>query len=285
MPDRLCARRVLGGGGLMESVLDRMTRVVLITGASSGVGRAAALAFAARGWNVVATARRADKLLELEDAVAALPEPHGELLALAVDVRDASFVHSGVAAAVARFGRLDVLIANAGIGQRGSIVDSEWEHLEQLLRTNIDGVLHSVRAAVPAMRVSGGGQVILISSVVANMTAPYAASYSASKAFVSSIARSLRLELEPDGIAVTDVLLGRTDTEFNDKRLGQAGRSVSAPRIPVMSVDFVAKALVRAAERRPKTLVLRWFDRLIVWANALIPGFIGRRALRQYKLD
>lgn len=262
-----------------------MARVVLITGASSGVGRAAALAFAARGWNVVATARRAEKLLELEEAVAALPEPHGELLALAVDVRDASAVHSSVAAAVARFGRLDVLIANAGIGQRGSIVDSEWEHLELLLRTNIDGVLHSIRAAVPAMRVSGGGQVILISSVVANMTAPYAASYSASKAFVSSIARSLRLELEPDGIAVTDVLLGRTATEFNDKRLGQAGRSASATPIPVMSADFVAKALVRAAERRPKTLVLRWFDRLIVWANAIIPGFIGRRALRQYKLN
>src|SRR5690606_36240833 len=122
----------------------------------------------------------------LEAAVAALPEPHGELLVISADVRDAEAVRRAVEQTVARFGRLDVLVANAGVGQRGGIVDSDWEHLETLLRTNIDGVLHSVRAAVPAMRASPplesgeGKQILVISSVVANMIAPYAATYSAS---------------------------------------------------------------------------------------------------------
>jgi short-subunit dehydrogenase len=229
------------------------------------------------------TARRADRLKQLEQAVHALPQPHGDILTLVGDVRDAVAIQSAVSLAVKRFGRLDVLVANAGVGQRGSIVDSIWEHVETLLRTNIDGVLHSIRAAVPEMRKSGGGHIIVISSVVANMTAPYAASYSASKAFVSSIARSLRLELEPDNIRVTEMLLGRTESEFNKKRLGQAGYASNAPRLPVMPVEKAAKAIVKASRQRRKTVLLRPFDRLVVLVNSLFPEMVGRRALRQYK--
>lgn len=258
-------------------------RVVFITGASSGIGYATALEFVRQGMHVAVTARRMDRLKELEGVVHALPQPHGDILTLAADVRDAEAVQAAVSLAVTRFGRLDVLVANAGVGQRGSMVDSDWEHLETLLRTNIDGVLHSIRAAVPEMRKTGGGHIIIISSIVANMTAPYAASYSASKAFVSSIARSLRLELEPDNIHVTDILLGRTATEFNQKRLGQGGYAAKAPRLPVMPVEQVAKAVVKASRQRRKTVTLRLFDRLVVWGNALVPQLIGRRAMKQYK--
>lgn len=260
----------------------QVQKVAFITGASSGIGYATALEFARQGTHVVATARRADRLKLLEQAVHALPQPHGEILTLVADVRDASAVQAAVSLAVKRFGRLDVLVANAGVGQRGSIVDSKWEHIETLLRTNIDGVLHSIRAAVPEMRKSGG-HIIIISSVVANMTAPYAAAYSASKAFVSSIARSLRLELEPDNIHVTDMLLGRTESEFQEKRLGQPGYASKAPHLPMMPTEKVAKAIVKATKQRRKTLLLRPFDRLVVWANSLVPEIVGRRAMKQYK--
>jgi short-subunit dehydrogenase len=258
-------------------------RVAFITGASSGIGYATALEFARQGVHVAATARRAERLKELEQAAHGLPEPHGEILTLTADVRDATAMQSAVDLAVKRFGRLDILVANAGVGQRGSVVDSEWEHLETLLRTNIDGVLHSIRAAVPAMRQSGGGHIIIISSVVASMITPYTAAYSASKAFVSSIARSLRLELEPDHIWVTEMLVGRTESEFNEKRLGVKGYAARAPRIPVMPAEKVAKAIVKATTQRKKTVILRPFDRLILWANLLVPQIVGRRALRQYK--
>lgn len=261
---------------------DVANRVVLITGASSGIGYATALAFARRGDHVVVTARRVERLAELEMVINGLPT-HGEVLRVAADVTDPHALQDAVDQAMARWGRLDVIVANAGVGQRGSLVDSKWEDLETLLRTNIDGVLHTIRAGVPALRQTGGGQIVIISSVVASMVTPFAATYSASKAFVSSIARSLRLELEADRIGVTDAWVGRTATEFNEKRLGHSGRAGKAPLLPVMTPEYVAERIARAVERRQKRVILRPFDWLVVFGNWLVPGIIGRRALRQYK--
>lgn len=257
-------------------------RVAFITGASSGIGYASALAFARQGYDVVGTARRMDRLSALEAEIAALPQPHGDFLGIAADVRQADDVNSAVQETLTRFGRLDVLVANAGLGQRGSVSDSDWADLETLLRTNIDGVLHSVRAAVPAMRQGGQGHIVLVSSVVSNMVSPYAAAYAASKAFVHSIGRSLRLELERDNIRVTEMLVGRTETEFNARRLGKPSRS-SGGIPPVMPVEKVAAAIVKASQGRRRAVALRWIDRLILLGNALVPDVVGRLAMKQYK--
>jgi short-subunit dehydrogenase len=257
------------------------TRVALITGASSGIGYAAALAFTRRGTQVVATARRAERLAQLEAAVHALPTTlHGDILTIAADVTDVAAMQAAVAKTVERFGRLDILIANAGLGQRGAVVDADWPDVEVVLRTNIDGVLHSVRAAVPAMRQSGGGQIVLISSLAGQAAMPYSATYGATKAFVSSLAKSLRLELESDHIGVTDMLVGRTETEFNQNRRGQARTNSS---LPAMTADYVADTIVRAVDRKQQTVVLRPFDRLILLGNTLAPWLIARLAKRQYK--
>jgi short-subunit dehydrogenase len=257
-------------------------RAALITGASSGIGYAAALAFAREGTDVAATARRAERLAELQKAVDALPEPHGQLLAIIADVTDAAAMQAAVDSAVARFGRLDVLVANAGVGIRGALAEASWDDAETLLRTNIDGVLHSIRAAVPALRQGGDGHIIIISSVTANMPSPYTALYGASKAFVSSLARSLQTELAGDHITVTDMRIGRTVTEFSEKRLGKSGRASSGgPRS--MSADRVAEAVVRASHGRGGVVALRWVDRLIMLANTLAPGIVARFAVRQYR--
>lgn len=256
-------------------------RVVLITGASSGIGYAAALAFARAGDQVAATARRADRLAQLAQAVSALPTPHGDILTITADVQDAAALYEAVRLTVKRFGRLDVLVANAGVGHRGSLTAADQQDIQTLLRTNIDGVLNAIRAAVPAMRQTGGGHIITISSVASNLTSPYAALYAASKAFVSSLARSLRLELESDHIFVTDFLIGRTATEFNENRLGAGKRT--GQNTPTMSAERVATAIVQATSRRPKTVTLRWIDRLVLWANTLLPGLMGRIAKRQYR--
>lgn len=262
------------------------TPVVFITGASSGIGYATAVAFIKRGYHVAGTARRADRLTALQTEIAGLSGAHGEFLPLVADVRDAAALQSAVHQTVERFGRLDVLVANAGLGQRGAVVDAKWEDLDTLLRTNIDGVLHSIRAAVPAIRQTGqGGQIVIVSSVMYNMTAPYVAAYAASKAAVSSFARSLRLELEHENIGVSDLLVGRTITEFSANRLGEAGRSGggSMAGIPEMPASQVADAIVAAAEHHHKTRSLRLIDALIVLLNKIAPEIIGRRAIRQYK--
>ena len=226
-------------------------------------------------------ARRPERLEKLRDEIAALPSPHGEFLAAVGDVRESARVEEAVERTLERFGRLDVLVANAGIGQHGAVVEANWDHIETVLRTNIDGVLHSVRACLPAMRNSGGGHILIVSSVVAGVHTPYTATYAASKAFVSSLAGSLRLELEDDNVAVTDVLVGRTHSEFNQHRLGSSAEVRGG--LPTMSAEEAAAALVRAAERRPRRVILRFFDRLILAGGVIAPVIMARLAKRQYE--
>lgn len=258
-------------------------QTVLITGASSGIGRAAALAFARADFNVVGVARTLERLESLSQEIATMPAPRGEFFAISGDVTRATDMQQAVDQTMATFGRLDVLVANAGIGQRGAVADAEWSHLETVIRTNIDGMLHSIRAAVPAMRSTGSGHILTVSSVTFNLVSPYAATYAASKAFVSSLANSLRLELAPDNIRVTDFLVGRTNTDFNSNRLGEGKRTGGG--IPTMSPETVAEAMVRVIRSQPhrKTVILRLFDRLLVLGNRLVPGIIGQLAKRQYK--
>ncbi len=259
------------------------TQVALITGASSGIGYATALAFARQGVHVVGTARREDRLHTLGEEIAALPGDHGDFLPVAADVRNADALQSAVDAAVTRFGRLDVLVANAGVGQRGAVVDAAWDDIDTLLRTNIDGVLHSVRAAVPAMRDAGGGHIVMVSSVVYSMVSPYAALYAASKAFVSSMAHSLRLELEADKIGVSVIVPGRTESEFANKRLGTSGYAAKASSIPRMSAEQVASAIVESVEKKSRSVVMRPFDRMLLLVSRIAPDWVGRRAMKQYK--
>jgi short-subunit dehydrogenase len=255
-----------------------LEQVIFITGASSGIGKAAAIAFAKAGYRVAGTARRIERLEELKTEIAAFG---GKFLPIEGDVTSAASMQAAVEKTVAEFGRLDVLVANAGLGQRGAVADTQWQDIETLLRTNIDGVLHSIRAAVPEMRKIGGGHIITISSVVFNMVSPYAAAYGASKAFVSSIASSIRVELAPENIKVSDFLVGRTETEFNEKRLGAGARKPS--RLPVMSAEQVAEALVKVVQKPKDTVILRFFDWLIVLGNRLFPNLIGFFAKRQYR--
>lgn len=251
-------------------------RVIFITGASSGIGYETALAFVKRGDNVVGTARRADRLDQLREETQNLT---GEFLPVVADVQSAEDLQQAVDVAVQHFGKIDVLIANAGVGHRGALVSSEWDSLEVLLRTNIDGVIHTIRAGVPVM--SDGGQVIIISSVAYNLVSPYTALYAATKAFVSSLSRSLRLELNELNIAVTDMLVGRVQTEFNEKRLGKGGRGSGFPS--AMPAEYVAECVVKATKSRRKTITLRWIDRLLVLGNLILPDIIGRMALKQYR--
>lgn len=249
-------------------------RVVFITGASSGIGAAAARAFAAKGYRVAGTARDAARLADLHAALG------DAFLPLTADVRSSEAVQAAVDAALAHFGRLDVVVANAGLGHRGDILGSAWDDIETLMRTNMDGVLHTIRAGVPPLVAQKSGHVVLVSSVVFNMPVPYAAYYAASKAFVSSIGRSLRLELEDSGVRVTDMIVGRTDTNFNANRLGGQRTGDSIPR---MTPERVAAGMVTAVERGQRVAFMRFFDRLTVLGSTLFPNLVGNIAKRQYQ--
>jgi short-subunit dehydrogenase len=254
-------------------------RVMLVTGASSGIGYATALEFARQGGRVAALARRADRLDALVKAARTLP---GEVLPLVGDVTQPEDLARAVAETLTRWGRLDVLVANAGLGQRGSLVDAAWQDLDTVLQVNIAGVLHSIRAAVPAMRAGGrGGHIFLISSVAGVAPAPFAAMYGATKSFVNGLARALRHELADEHIWVTNVLLGQTHSEFAANRLGQPGRV--ARGLPTMSAEFVARRIVGATGHRQRTLVLRPLDFGFILAATLVPSLLDRILKAVYK--
>ncbi len=252
--------------------------VVLITGASSGIGRAAALAFAQRGARVAAVARRADRLAALKTEAESLP---GDILPITADVTSAADMRRAVQDTVNLWGRLDVLVANAGLGHRGTLVEADWEDLNAVLRTNIDGVLHGIRAAVPAMRRGQGGHIIMISSVSGVAPAPFAAVYGASKSFVNGLARALRYELRDDDIWVTTFLVGQTHSEFAQARRGRPGRV--AGRIPIMKAETVARRIVRASRQRQRCVVMRLLDRLFILGGTFVPGLIDRLQRIVYK--
>jgi short-subunit dehydrogenase len=254
-------------------------RVALVTGGSSGIGRETALAFARRGDKVGVTARRLDRLEALADEArkASLP---GEIKPYGADVTDPEAMKRVVADMDARWGRLDALVANAGVGQRGSVADAEWADIDAVLRTNIDGVLHSIRAAVPLMRRSGGGHIVTVSSVVSSLVTPYATIYAASKAYVNTLARGLRAELAPDHIWVTNMLIGQTHSEFAQSRRGRPGK-ISG--LPTMATAYVARCIVRETTRRRRTVTLRWFDRMLIVAGMYLPWIMDRIAARMYR--
>ena len=252
-------------------------RSVLITGGTSGIGRATALLMVSLGYDVAVTGRRAERLEELAAECENLP---GKLLTFEADVQDRADMRRVAAETLAQFNRLDVLVANAGVGHRGTLVDADWEDLDTVLRTNIDGVLHSIRACVPAMKTSGGGHIITISSVLGPVPAPGAAIYSASKAAVDSLARALRVELAPDNIRVTNIIVGQTHTEFASKRLGHSGKVAS--KFPTMTPEKVAGQIVRALEGKKRTIIIRWIDRLFVLAGQFVPRIMDRVLARIY---
>jgi short-subunit dehydrogenase len=198
----------------------------------------------------------------------------GAILPVAADVTDAAAMARAVALTLAEFNRLDVVIANAGIGQRAPLIDAPWEDIETVLRTNIDGVIHTLRAAVPALRASGGGQIVLVSSILGPVPAAYAAAYSASKAATDALGRALRGELKADGIHVSVLHVGQTHTEFARNRLGQPGRV--ATRWPTMTPEQVAQGIARTLERKPRTMALRPIDSLFIWAGRSFPALVDR---------
>lgn len=255
-------------------------QVVLVTGATSGIGWATAVLLMELGHKVAAVGRRIERLNELLDET---QDMFGEMIILQADVTDGTSIRKAAAETLAHFNRLDILVANAGLGHRGRVVEAEWVDIETVLRTNIDGVLHSIRACVPMMRASGGGQIITISSVTGPVPSPGAAIYSASKATIDALARALRGELKQDNIAVTNILVGQTHTEFAKKRLGHSGRVAS--KWPTMEPGQVAGGVVRAMATRQRTLILRWPDRLLVFSGRFFPWIMDRIMAKIYLKD
>ncbi|HWC02088.1 MAG TPA: SDR family oxidoreductase [Methylomirabilota bacterium] len=250
-------------------------RVVIVTGASSGIGAATAVACGRAGMRVVLAARRAGLLAA---GAAEVSAAGAAARVVPTDVGDEAAVRALVDGTVGAWGRLDVLVNNAGIGILATADQTTPAEFERLVRVNYLGAVHGVLAALPHMRRQGAGHVVNVASVLGKRASPYRAAYVASKFALVGFSEALRMELRSTGIDVTCVCPIGTATEFHDvepNRLGVSGRGG-----PIQSAEHVARAIVRAL-RRPRPEVHPYPPaRLLFLANAVAPGLVDRLMMR-----
>jgi short-subunit dehydrogenase len=221
--------------------------VVVITGASSGIGRATALAFAAGGAAVVVCARRE---APLESVVEQCRSLGAEALAVPADVRDETSMRAVTRRALDRFGRIDVWVNNAGVGALGGFEAVPPEVFRGVVETNFFGCVHGTRAVLPHFTAQGHGIVINLASMLGKMAMPYYTAYAASKFAVVGFGETLREELIGTGVDVVTIMPAVIDTPFFEHSANYTGRAVKPPR-PVYDPDDVARAIVGSA-RRPR---------------------------------
>jgi short-subunit dehydrogenase len=250
-----------------------VTRVIAITGASAGIGRATALRLARGGARVAICARRADRL---EAVVAEVAAAGGEALAMKADVTAAEDMDALVARTVARFGRLDVMMCNAGFGIAGAIDDITPDQMQKLLDVNYMGTFHAARAALRVFRRQGHGHLVIVSSIVGKRGVPYMGAYSATKFAQVGLAECLRAEVQGSNIHVSVVYPVSTDTEFFDVMSHETGTTVVRGPGPMQSVETVAEAIARAIERPVPEVYPYFKSRALVWLNAFAPGVADR---------
>ena len=241
--------------------VDWSQRVVLITGASSGIGRALAVELGRRGARVGLTARRGEELLKVAEEVG---RAGGEALALPADVRDPEAMKDAAGRVLERWGRIDVLVANAGMSTTTSGTQLDAGEAGDVISINVLGVVNSVAAVLPHMQERRGGHLVAISSLASYRGMPRSGAYSASKAAVSTFFESLRVDLLRSGVVVTVIHPGfiRTPMTANRKK-----------KLPfLLEVDDAACRIIRAVERQARTYAFPWQLATLVRVIKHIPG-------------
>jgi len=226
-------------------------RPILITGASSGIGRATALACARAGMPVVAGARRLERLEALAGEIRAAG---GRAVPIEMDVADPESGERAVARTMEAFGGVYAVFANAGFGFEQPVHETSDEALREIFEVNFWGSLRPIRAALPHMLEAGAGHALLCSSCLAALPIPWYAPYTATKAAQRHIGRAMRVELAPAGVHVSTVHPIGTTTEFfdvADERSGGASLFDRTSRRFMQPPERVAGAIVRAL-RRPR---------------------------------
>lgn len=186
-----------------------MTQTILITGASTGIGKSTAQLFQSKGWNVVATMRRTDNGAELAEL--------DNVLVTRLDVTDQASIDAAVADALDKFGAIDVLLNNAGYGAYGPLESFEMSRIKRQFDTNVIGLLAVTKAVLPHMRARKSGAIVNISSIGGQMTFPLGTLYHGTKFAVEGISEALHYELEAVGIKVKIVEPGMIATDFGGR--------------------------------------------------------------------
>jgi len=243
-------------------------KTVIVTGASSGIGRETAIAFARADAKLVLASRNEAALNELAAEVLPLVQ---RVLVIPTDVTQRVTVDAMAEQAAQEMGSIDILVNNAGVGLNALLAEGSMTNIRRLFEVNVFGALHCIQAVVPYMRRQGSGQIINVSSVAGKIATPRNGAYAATKFALTAISDALRLELADYGITVTTVYPGVTDTPFMNNVL----KEVEVPPIPGIvrgvSARRVANAIVRAARWEKREVYVTVTDRMAVGLKNVSP--------------
>jgi uncharacterized protein len=239
-------------------------KVVLITGASSGIGALVARLLAERGAIPILTARSWGKMLELSASI------RSEHAVYEMDVTSEEQVDQVVSEVLSRYGKIDVLLNNAGFGEFVPFAEASLAHFQEMMDVNYMGTVRCTHAVLPAMIKAGQGHIVNVASIAGKLATAKSTGYSATKHAVLGLTNALRQELRGSGVAVSAVNPGPIDTPFFD-RADPQGTYINNVRWFMMSPDKVAQAIVSVIERRTPELDLPWTASVGVRIMQLFP--------------
>jgi short-subunit dehydrogenase len=249
-----------------------MRRVVAITGASAGIGRALAIRLARDGASLAICARRRERL----DGVAAeIIQAGGTSLPIVADVTRDSEMQAFVDQTVSRWGQLDVIVCNAGYGVYGAIDQIAAAKMQAMMEVNYLGTFNAARAALPVFRRQHHGHFVIISSIVGKRGVPYVGGYAATKFAQVGLAECLRAELVGSGIHVTVVYPISTESEFHEVMVQHSGYATRA-RGPRQPAERVANAIARAIEHPVPEVYPYRISKALAVVNSIAPGICDR---------
>lgn len=253
-------------------------RVVWVTGASSGIGRALAIAFSERGAQLVLSARRADKLEDVR-AACAHPERH---LVVPLDLTDESSLTNAAHAVLDHFGRVDVLVNNGGISQRSLVKDTTLAVDRHIMETNFFGTIALTKAVLPSMLERSTGRFVVISSLTGHLSTPLRSTYAASKHALHGFFNSLRAEVADEGLHVLIVCPGYIRTQISHNALtgtGNAHNQMDPNQEAGMSPEACAAHILKAIEQDKAEIYVGGKERLGIYIERFLPSVWRRMAL------
>ncbi|UCH14269.1 MAG: SDR family oxidoreductase [Bacteroidales bacterium] len=247
---------------------------ILITGASSGIGKALACSLAAKGADLILSSRNLEKLRIVSDTIKSDPATKHEPYIVSCDMSKTDEIKNLFNECTRNQGKIDILINNAGIGVYGESDLTTMEDHKSIMEVNYFGAVQCMQEVLPQMMKRKEGMIVNICSVAALHGVPYLGAYGASKAALVALSQSMRAELSKFGISLLVVYPGYTETDFftNEKKVGNAFR----PKRPYTPVQKVANEIIRSIENNKKELVLTLEGKALAITRAFLPGLVRK---------
>jgi short-subunit dehydrogenase len=259
-------------------------KVVIVTGASSGIGEASARQFGLQGARIVLAARRVDRLETLAQEIAAM-NSGAETLVIQADLSKLEDIQSMVDQTLKKFGRIDVLLNNAGFGRLDWLEKLDpIKDIEAQLLVNVHGVIQTTRQVLPVMLKQRSGSIINMCSMAGLVGTPTYTIYAASKHAVHGFSEALRREVQPWGIAVSMLYPGGVVTEFGQHAGIKRKTKATTPKFLLLSADDVGRAVVKLVKRPRAMWIIPWLWSLSALLNKLFPALVDFTTIRGFTI-